>query len=471
METATMRRLQILSISLVVCLTLGKQVQAQHDVPNPGPRPVIIKLSEGRGPPGTAIFVFGQNFGDDLEKVSATLGGQPCIVNEVLPTRISLLSDPQASQGKQQLVITVAGQKLNPVGYEVLDPDHLPADSMEKNTNKCKTSRRAEWEKQRRQILKIEKIESFESERGTEVVVIGSSTRLLDQTELWGTLKFGQQGIAASRVVLERGKFRGTFGPVTKKIFPGRYRVDLKFRFGKQIRLLRNAYQKTFKKQELQLIKALHSGDMVDLGDRSEWLPVRQRLAESYFRAVATINSSVDSFRDLYISTLRIVFKNGKSIDEGAWKAYLTNNKLYQNKAHLRRIKKFKVAIRGTHFNPEAWNAAVLNHVEKLSQSYDSIDRINRAYAATPWKNELTRLQACISAFINNALLRTRFLYSRYDGLEISQQFFDKCFEFPMLSMRSFSFSAIRNTASIVEKNITLQLKASTLKGNPIRRP
>lgn len=425
----------LLFIAQAIPLLAQERAPTPEPSPAPAPKPapepvrvepVILQLESHEGPPGAVIVILGRGFGENAELVQAELGGKSCAVIEVHPEQIILVSDPETRPARSSLILSIDRKKLEAQTYEVLDPAKIGPEYWKKQFEKYEAAARRDEETERREAILVDRFELVRDASGrVGILVAGRTKDLIDGCKLHLRLEHADETVGLETAIVGAGRFQTQFGPYDRRLFPGRYVLELRFLLHKQMFSLRKQLESGKDERKLESLRRLSFRDFYDIGSNDEWVRERDELAKVYDDGLKDIEARLSDFQALYAATLRCVFRKGKELDEAAWSEWVKSHELIANEAELAAARKDNRALKGEHFDPIAWEKLVTDLLLALEARQNAVFQKNKGFVTVPWSFLQGRYEVMTSILVGVIWVRTAFLHSRYK-LKISDTLLER---------------------------------------------
>lgn len=388
--------------------------------------PTITKLDRLEAPPGSALNIFGQNFGKDPKLVKVTLGNKKCLVTMVTDTQLMVVTSLDSAVGQTEVIVEVKGQKSNKQPFTVLDPESVSKDYWKKRTKVAEDNQREDSELKRSQFLRITKLEfkDLGSQSGSEsgskfvIAVAGEAPKMPDEFRVNMIFSFEKQYIDAFFTKVKNGRFACEFGPYKKDLFPGRYKVEAAFELRRQSLRIRRAWGEKIGKKELKNYVALEAKKYFQIGDANTLSALSTEYCTKYKEVYTKLRKEFEDFQQNYASATRSAFvkndKGKKQVDEAAWSQWLKTQRFIRNSNDFEKIKKRTQFMKGLYLDVGKWEDYCLDFVARLKTHYAKVESFEGKFLTFAFEKAGKFLKSNISVLFDLQVRRTMFFYRFY---------------------------------------------------------
>ena len=300
---------------------------AAAGVARAGPKPHIDSLDPAEAAPGGNIVLVGENFGDDMQAVTAKVGDQKTNVLLCEPTRLQIGVPIGLKKGKVKVSVTIGEVKANDKELLILDAEGIAAKRKKDGEKESPTGG---------ETAKMFSLDAptVQSDRGNTIVIVTGRSDLPAECEISLKLSLGDSGSLklgndAGATVGEDHRFQAKIGPFPKPLAPGRYWVDADFNLSEQPKKIRRAFELAFKDEgERRKRERCRDRKPLDVGSSGDQDAQVREMKSHETGTIAKLRQLHRELEVAFGAALRSKFKKGKDVDEAAWEDRLDGKSL-----------------------------------------------------------------------------------------------------------------------------------------------
>lgn len=413
-----------LSYALGLSVVLVSAVVFSGDVALAGAKPRIDKITPDEVLPGGVLEIKGMNFSDKISETKATVGGKPAIVLDTKVEQMHVMVPPDTSAGNVSVIVDVAGVKSNKEQVKVL-----------RNTaeNREKVAKRDEMvhegsdaTKQAGRPLVLDKPRAM-SDRGMTGVRCAGRAIYPDGCVVVVSLALEGHILGYIDCEVTRGRFQGTFGPYTKRLFSGHYTVEARFEASSQTGKIRRAFKKTYKDPaERAKFASAHDREVLRVGSDQLVQREQEEIQAHFKRVVERLLRLLDEIEAKFSMGGRALFRDSKgSVDEAAWELWLDRRSLRgvkgkERKDYVESWRAERSMLTGNNrFDEDAWREWLDNsyRMDVLALAEDNKRYVER-WQVMRFHKQLLSLDDLFGQLLKLSQMRSQYLYERV-GLKL----------------------------------------------------
>jgi hypothetical protein len=413
--------------------------------------PVVAKLSRSAAVCDASVDLEGRNFGSVAAKVKVSIAGKSCMINFVSDKIIMILTPSHAKPGKTVLLLTVNGRKANAMPFEILDRKEVSEEYWKKQTEEVEVTKRKLTEDVDSKLIGLEGWRTVPDKGGAyKIEVWGHAKKLVDESRLIVRIFFMDEVVEHRYAFVKSNKFKATFGPYRRDLFPGIYRVKLDFLMSRQRWGIRQNTMAAFSKEEMRRYHRMGNQFFYRVGTELDSLQQSKKMLDKKIAIVDELTDSLIDLRHKYASATRCFFRNGKVLEEEKWRQWLKESYLTRSHADWLKVKEDLSVISksGTHLDAVKWEDYISKNLKKIRKLSDQFqgDMSNHLMSRFPQFNRL--LSQLIGTLMDLNLKRTRSLFE-YNRIRITR---DLESLFGLVPFRSLPSNSVARFKTLLNK-------------------
>lgn len=362
-----------------------------------------------KAPIATTLIIKGKNFTADTSKIKLKAGKASCLVTVASETEIMFVSPIDGKPGKAELELTVGGKKAT-FPFEICKPEDFKLDSGEAGGQTAAPVVA--------KLLTLNALEQQPAGSGkTKVRFAGSAPKFPDGFRVMCTLSYQRKPLGNGYAEIKGRRFYYEFGPFEGKLFPGPYNVELSFQLTRQPRQLRKPFMKKLSKEEKRSYARIDESRIFEIGSADSIETLTKELKATYEKQLDAIEEAAEKLQKDYISTSRSMFRDGTSIKEDEWSAWLVKNRYINNLKEAERHKNGPYLRSGVYFNDRKWVDNVTRRLEDVGAAMEAVEGARKKYATSRFPDVDRRMTELVGHVIGLSISRTNLLYER-NGLD-----------------------------------------------------